>query len=133
MNDPLLVQYKVLSDQMLHFSRLYWQSIAFLFALVLGAVAVFRDMAIVPYAAAIFIFAAICGLMGFVVDRLRKLEKRYENALEAIETALRAKGHSDIQIAPKSGAFGARFVVTMGLFVLSAALFALGAFELFGG
>lgn len=132
MQDPLLVQYQVLSDQRLHFGRLYWQSIAFLFALLLGGIAILEDLSILPLSIGLMLTASLCGLMGFVAHRLKRLEQRYEAALEAIEVALQEKGHSDIQVAPKSGQYGARFAVTIGLFALSAVLYVLSALELFG-
>ena len=44
MSDPLLVQYEVLANQRIHFGKLFWQSIAFLFALLLSLAAIIDDL-----------------------------------------------------------------------------------------
>ncbi|MAN73033.1 MAG: hypothetical protein CME84_02955 [Henriciella sp.] len=129
MTDPLLTQYHLLSDQRLHFGRLYWQSIAFLFALLIGIAAVSRGMSLIPYSVGLIGCGAITALMGFVADRVRRLEGRYEDLLEAIEIELRQQGHAGIQTAPKSGSLGARFVITMGLYALGAGIILLGVLE----
>ncbi|MEM5515343.1 hypothetical protein WNY37_00160 [Henriciella sp. AS95] len=122
MVEPLLIQYQVLSEQRLHFGRLYWQSVAFLFALLLASLAILPGTNWVPLDLLGYALGGITILMGFVVDRVRKLEGQYEDRLEAIEKALQSKGHIDIQIAPKAGKYGARFVVTLGLYLLGAAI-----------
>lgn len=127
MSEPLLVQYQVLSEQRLHFGRLYWQSVAFLFALLLGSLAILPGTHWVPLDLMGYALGGVTILMGFVVDRVRKLEGQYEDKLEAIEKALQSQGHVDIQIAPKSGKYGARFVVTLGLYLLGAAIILLAA------
>ena len=132
MSDPLLVQYKILSEQRLHFGRLFWNSIAFLFALVLGSIAVFKGTYLLPQGGGLLAIGGVIALMSFVAERLRRLELRYESILEAIEQALLKQGHEGIQIAPKSGERGARFVITMALFVLGIMTLGLGALELFG-
>ena len=132
MDDPLLVQYQILSDQRLHFGRLFWQSIAFLFLLLLACTAVFKGLEILPDWGVLWGFGAVTILMGFVAERLRRLESQYEDLLETIETSLQAKGHVDIQISPRSGKFGSRFVITLGLFVLGAGLILLGFLAFFG-
>jgi|GEM_PF-3026725 len=118
MENALLVQYQVLSQQRLHFGRLYWQSVAFLFVLLFGIFAVFTRAHFLPVSISLFFMASITLLMGFVAERLRLLERRYEDALEAIERTLQESGTKGIQIAPKSGKRGARFVITLGLFAL---------------
>ncbi|MEM7661467.1 MAG: hypothetical protein AAF292_04400 [Pseudomonadota bacterium] len=127
MSDPILVQYKVLSEQRLHFGRLYWQSVAFLFALLIGFFAVSNNSAIIPLPIGLALAGAVTILMGFVADRLRRLEGQYEDCLEAIENSLKQQGHHNIQIAPKSGKRGARFVITLGLYALGAMITLLAA------
>lgn len=131
MSEALLVQYRVLSDQRLHFGRLFWQSIAFLFLLLLASMVVFTRTHIVPLWCALIGLGVVTLLMGFVAERLRKLEGRYEDLLEAIELSLQAQGHDGIQIAPKSGRRGARFVITLGLLILGMGIILLGLLELF--
>ncbi len=126
MTSPLLVQYQVLSEQRLHFGRLYWQSVAFLFVLLLAAAAIFKNSA-GGYAPAFWLSSgAAAVLMSFVTERVRRLEGQYEARLEAIETALRNGGEQGIQLAPKAGKFGARVLVTAGLLILGLGLLALG-------
>jgi hypothetical protein len=126
MTSPLLIQYQVLSEQRLHFGRLYWQSVAFLFALLLAAAAIFKNAA-GGYSPAFWLSAGTAAvLMSFVTERVRRLEGQYEARLEAIETALRNGGEPSIQLAPKAGKFGARVMVTAGLFMLGLGFFALG-------
>jgi hypothetical protein len=126
MTSPLLIHYQVLSEQRLHFGRLYWQSVAFLFALLLAAAAIFKNAA-GGYSPAFWLSAGTAAvLMSFVTERVRRLEGLYEARLEAIETALRNAGEPSIQLAPKAGKFGARVMVTAGLFMLGLGLLALG-------
>ena len=126
MTNPLLIQYQVLSEQRLHFGRLYWQSVAFLFALLLAAAAIFKG-ASSEYPASFWLGSgAAAVLMSFVTERVRRLEGQYEEHLEAIETSLRNAGEQGIQLAPRAGKFGARVVVTAGLLILGLGLFALG-------
>ena len=131
MTDPVLVQYQVLSEQRLHFGRLYWQSIAFLFALLIGFAAVSNNLSIIPFPMGLMIAGTVTALMGFVADRLRKLETLYEERLETIERSLQERGSDVIQIAPRSGKYGARFVITIGLYVLGASITSLGLWRMF--
>lgn len=126
MSEPLLIQYRVLSDQRIHFSRLFWQSIAFLFALLLAGFGIFRDEQFAPIWLVLIASGGITTLMGFTVDRLRQLEAQYEGHLRAIELSLQKSGHSDIQLAPQSAPKGARFIITLGLYALGATLILLG-------
>ena len=124
MSDPLLVQYQVLTNQRIHFGKLYWQSIAFLFALLLSSAAIIDDPNMLNAPAALVPGGAVIILMAFVAERLRRLEAHYERLLTAIEDALRDNGNDQVQQSPKSGAFGARVLITLLLFLLG--LLALG-------
>ncbi|GAB5510048.1 MAG: hypothetical protein Rhims3KO_14490 [Hyphomicrobiales bacterium] len=124
--DALLVHYQILSEQRIHFSKLYWQSIAFLFALLVAGLALLKDEQIIPIWLCLIMSGGITILMGFIADRLRQLEARYEDCLEAIELSLQANGHSNVQLAPRAGQRGARVIVTYGLYALGAALVLFG-------
>ena len=126
MHDPLLAQYAVLSERGLHFGRLYWQSIAFHLAMLLGAVAVFDDLYGPAFGVALFLAGLATVLMAFVAWRVWITEKKYEALLGAIEEALRAQGVTSIQTSPPSDKRGARFVVTLALAVFGVALVAVG-------
>lgn len=118
MSDPLLVQYQVLANQRIHFGRLFWQSIAFLFALLLSVAAIIDNPDILTAPPSLIASGGVTILMAFVAERLRRLEVRYETLLAAIEDALRDNGNQHIQQSPKSGKFGARMVITLALFML---------------
>ena len=126
MHDPLLAQYAVLSERGLHFGRLYWQSIAFHFVMLLGAAAVFRDLEGSALAAALILAGIATLLMAFVVWRLWATEKKYEALLTAIEDTLKAQGAAAFQSSPPSDRRGARFAVSMAIGVLGVALIAFG-------
>lgn len=126
MSEPLLIQYRVLSDQRIHFSKLFWQSIAFLFALLLAGFGIFGDEHFAPMWLVLIVSGSITTLMGYTVGRLRQLEAKYEGLLRAIELSLQNDGHSDIKLAPLSAPRGARFIITLGLYGLGVVLILLG-------
>jgi len=126
MTDPLLAQYAVLSERGMHFGRLFWQSIAFHFVMLLGAAAVFRDLQGSALGDALILAGLATLLMAFVAWRVWVTEKKYEALLTAIEDTLKSQGATAIQSSPPSDRRGARFAVSVSVGILGAVLIAFG-------
>ncbi|MEQ1783005.1 MAG: hypothetical protein ABMA14_16735 [Hyphomonadaceae bacterium] len=130
MSEPLLVQYQAFTQRGMHFGRLYWQSIAFHFLLLLATAAIFRDLSGVALAVALMLAGLATLLMAFVVRRLWTQEGAYDLLLTNIETELRAQGHVAIQLSPAAGRRGARYMVNLSIAALGVALIIAGVIVL---
>lgn len=119
-DDPAfrLGRYRAFSEARLHFSRLYFQTVAFiLLAGLLGAV-LLRD-AVGVWRGWLLVAAGLALVQtAFISWRLRQTEAQYETLLRALEVDPET---------PASGRFGAKTVVTPSLAVAGVALIAAGA------
>lgn len=119
-DDPAfrLARYRAFSEARLHFSRLYFQTVAFiLLAGLLGAV-VLRDVE-GAWRGWLLVAAGLALIQtAFISWRLRQTEAQYETLLRALEVD---------PVTPASGRFGAKTVVTLSLAVAGASLIVAGA------
>lgn len=109
-----LTQYRAFSEARLHFSRLYFQTVAFILLAGLLAAVLLRDA---PEAwRSWLLLAGGLGLIqtAFITWRLRRTEAQYESLLRDLEGATAA--------TPLSGRLGAKTLVTVSLGLAGAGL-----------
>lgn len=117
--DFRLAQYRAFSEARLHFSRLYFQTVAFILLAGLLAAVLLRD-ATDPWRGWLVLAAGVALIQtAFISWRLRRTEGLYEARLAALEV----RGDPT---TPTSGRFGAKSLVTVSLAVAGAALIAVG-------
>jgi hypothetical protein len=116
-----LAQYAAFAQARLHFSRLFFQTVAVLTPLSLtlagAALAPVLDAALRPWLLACAGLVLIQG--AFIVARLQQHERTYEKRLQALETVLEL----DLR-HPQSGRFGAKSSVVISLSLLGIVLIA---------
>ena len=122
LNHLLVAQYKILSDQKLHFGKLYWQCVAIHIVGLIAVFAVFEDVVLRWLGETLVMIGFATILMGFIIHRLRNLEIQYETLLSNIEEELLKAGNLGVQRMPKSGRFGARFITNMAIYLLGICL-----------
>lgn len=119
-SDLRLAQYRAFAEARLHFSRLYFQTVAFVLSALIAAAFLFRD-APEPMRSWLMIAAgAVLLQTAFISWRLRRTEGGYADRLMLIEG-----DGSDGPAHPRSGPLGAKTSVTIAL--AAAGLWALGA------
>jgi hypothetical protein len=119
-SDLRLAQYRAFAEARLHFSRLFFQTVAFVLSALIAAAFLFRDApeALRPW----LMLAAGAALLqaSFISWRLRRTEGSYADRLGIIE----ADGPGGLA-HPRSGPLGAKTSVTIAL--AAAGLWAVGA------
>jgi hypothetical protein len=128
----LLVQYQVFAEQRRHFGRLFWLSIAFVLAMLLGVAAAFHDLS-TPAPAWLVLGGGIALVQtGYIAHRLRGREDAYEGLMRKLEEKLQAAGAACL-VAPVSKRGGARSMVTLSLAVAGLVATAAGVWLLHRG
>ncbi|MES2886612.1 MAG: hypothetical protein V4739_01240 [Pseudomonadota bacterium] len=85
MNEALRqTQYQVFAEHRLHFSRLFYQVVAFILFAVLAAWAVMA-WAAVPLGGVALVLGSVLGLTSFIVHRLRCQEESYASLMRGLE------------------------------------------------
>lgn len=115
MSSPLETQYTALTQTRLHFSRLYWLSVAFTLAAFATAPFILGTLAIRPLLLVVLLRVAILWMGAFIAWRLYRLEMQYEQLLGAIERHWQAGSIPGIQIAPVSSGRGSRLLTVLAL------------------
>jgi hypothetical protein len=105
-----LVQYRVLADHRLHFSRLYFQVVGTMLALVAGAATVIAIGRPEWWTAMLLLAGVLLMGTGFVAHRLHHQEERHASALREIE-----KEESGMIQLPGAQWYGARQLVVVAL------------------
>lgn len=109
-SDLRLAQYRAFAEARLHFSRLYFQTVAFVLSALIAAAFLFRD-APEPMRSWLMIAAgAVLLQTAFISWRLRRTEGGYTDRLMLIEG-----DGSDGPAHPRSGPLGAKTSVTVAL------------------
>lgn len=117
-----LAQYAAYGAARLHFSRLFFQTVAFVLAFVLAGAIGFRGVA-EPLAAWLLIAAGLVLIQaGFITWRLLGHERAYERLLQRLEESF----GGDLR-QPASGRLGAKMVVVLSLLAAGGALALAGA------
>ncbi|NEX92145.1 hypothetical protein [Caulobacter sp. 17J65-9] len=128
----LLVQYQVFAEQRRHFGRLFWLSIAFVLAMLLGVAAAFHDLP-APLPAWLVLGGGIALVQtGYIAHRLRGREDDYEGLMRTLEEKLQAAGAACL-LGPVSKGGGARSMVTLSLAAAGVVAIAAGAWLLYRG
>ncbi len=116
MTDPLAVQYDAFNRRRLHYSLLFWSSLALQFS----GVAI---LLLIDAPTEIHILGAIsCLLMAFVAHRLHRQEEYYTQALRNIDASWVDAGVTGIQPDLPVSRFGSRKLVICALVGVSAFL-----------
>lgn len=122
-SDFRLAQYRAFSEARLHFSRLYFQTVAFILLAALLAVVGLGDTA-KPWRSWMMVAGGLALIQtGFISWRLRSTEMRYEALLRQLEQDCDAT-------TPASGRFGAKSLVTASLVLAGLILAAAGVSSL---
>lgn len=107
-SDFRLAQYRAFSEARLHFSRLYFQTVAFILLAGLLAVVGLGDK-VEPWRSWMMVAGGLALIQaGFISWRLRSTEVRYETLLRQLE-------RDGDATTPASGRFGAKSLVTASL------------------
>ena len=121
-----LAQYRQFGETRLHFSKLFVQTVAFMLAILLAGVAVFRDIG-EPFRAWLLVGAGlVLWQTAFVAYRVRASEVAYEKLLKTIETEF---GEGALH-QPGSDGFGAKTTVVLSLLAAGILAVAFGALKL---
>ena len=115
-DDPAFraARYRAFSDARLHFSRLYFQTVAFILLVGLLAAVLLRD-APDAWRGWLLLAGGIAMIQtAFITFRLRRTEAQYEGLLRDLEGAAPA--------TPLSGRLGAKTLVTVSLGIAGLAL-----------
>ena len=124
MTEPTLrlAQYRAFAEARLHFSRLFFQTVAFVLSALIAAAFLFRD-ATGPARSWLLLAAGAALLQtAFISWRLRRTEGGYADRLAMIEG-----DGSDGPAHPRSGPLGAKTSVTAALALAGLAVAAAGA------
>ena len=124
--DEAKLQYRIFADHRLHFSRLYFQLVAFMIfaSLTSGLISALLNPG--PRRWAVMGIGLVLALSGFVAHRLRAQEDVYAGLLRAIEER---EGTAMLR-APFSARLGARTMVTAALVGTGLGLFGFAALRL---
>lgn len=116
-----LAQYRAFAEARLHFSRLFFQTVAFVLSALIAAAFLFRD-APEPMRSWLLLAAGVALLQtAFISWRLRRTEGGYADRLAMIEG-----DGSDGPVHPRSGPLGAKTSVTAALALAGLAAAAAG-------